>query len=208
MVIGNDARFSYLSHFVNPYDRENWWIPMDHCYARPWNWRSENNFSRPTKMLFGNKSQTRKQDSDLIDVTSIDDGELGNSIYDKAKAKQLMDECEKHAKLARIDESDGNWEESVSKLNWDNTQHRLFNGMVQILNSDYLARLTFSNSNKEAVNRRLIIDKSVSRVRKLMATILWNSKTTQWLHQVLIDHLSQAYLAIYLDILQVSISHH
>lgn len=204
MVIGNESRFSYISHLHSSYDREHWWVHMDHCYARPWNSRSENNFSRPTKILFGKiKDKVRKTGDEIIDVTTIVD-ETSNSIYDKAKAKQLMDECERHAKLARPDEDDKNWEESVSKINWDTTQHRLFNGMVNILNSDHLARLTCLNSNKEAVSRRLIIDKSVSRVRKLMATVWWNPKYTQWLHQILIDNLSQAYLAAYLDILQVS----
>lgn len=75
--------------------------------------------------------------------------------------------------------------------------------MVNILNSDHLARLAYSGIHNEPILRRTVIDKSEKRVRHLMASILWDSKLTQWLHQILIDHLSTSYLAAYLDILQV-----
>jgi hypothetical protein len=63
MVVGNDGRYAYTSHIVNPYDREHWWIPMDHCYARPWNWRPESTFLRPTKTLFMPKPPPTKKRS-------------------------------------------------------------------------------------------------------------------------------------------------
>ena len=75
--------------------------------------------------------------------------------------------------------------------------------MSSILNSDHLARLAHTDSHNEPVARRVTIDKSVERVRRLMATVSWDPKYTQWLHQILIDHLSTQYLASYLDILQV-----
>lgn len=75
--------------------------------------------------------------------------------------------------------------------------------MANILNMDNLSRLAHANANNEPVARRAAIDKSVERVRKLMATISWDVKYTQWLHQILMENLSKSYLAIYLDMLQV-----
>lgn len=75
--------------------------------------------------------------------------------------------------------------------------------MVNILNSDRLARLAYSNAHHESVLRRSAIDKSVNRVRHLFASISWDSRLTQWLHQLLIDNLSSSFLGAYLDILQV-----
>ncbi|KYB29296.1 KAT8 regulatory NSL complex subunit 3-like Protein [Tribolium castaneum] len=211
MVVGSDGRFAYTNHLFNPYEREHWWIPMDHCYARPWNWRPESTFLRPTKTLFmpkvppGRKKAINplapiQECDDVIDV--VTDSEEPTPIYDKAKAKHLMEECEKHAAMARVDEGNEDWEESVSRLNWNTTQNRLFNGVVNILNADHLARLAHSDSSNEAIARRVTIDKSVERMRRLMATVSWDPKYTQWLHQILIDHLSTSYLAAYLDILQ------
>ncbi|XP_068909025.1 KAT8 regulatory NSL complex subunit 3 isoform X7 [Tenebrio molitor] len=211
MVVGNDGRYAYTSHIVNPYDREHWWIPMDHCYARPWNWRPESTFLRPTKTLFMPKPPPTKKRStnplapvqdceEMIDV--VTESEDPAPIYDKIKAKHLMDECERHAALARVDEGNEDWEETISRTNWTPTQNRLFNGIVNILNNDHLARLAHTKSHNEPVARRVTIDKSVERVRRLMATVFWDSKYTQWLHQLLIDNLSTQYLAAYLDILQ------
>lgn len=89
------------------------------------------------------------------------------------------------------------------RINWTSAQSRIFNGMVNILNSDYIARLAYAGMHNEPVLRRTVIEKSVKRFRHLMATISWDSKVTQWLHQLLLDHLSTKYLSIYLDILQV-----
>lgn len=75
--------------------------------------------------------------------------------------------------------------------------------MVHLLNNDHLARLAYEGVHNEPIFRRTVVDKSVKRVRHLFATILWDSKLTQWLHQLLIDHLSTPYLTAYLDILQV-----
>lgn len=94
--------------------------------------------------------------------------------------------------------------ELCCRVNWTPAQNRLFNGMVNILNSDHLARLACAGVSNEPIIRRTVIDKSVKRVRRLMATVSWDTKLTQWLHQLLIDNLSTQYLAAYLDILQVS----
>lgn len=83
--------------------------------------------------------------------------------------------------------------------------NRLFNTAIGILNTDRLARLTCAGSPNEPVLRRIAIDKSVNRMRRLMVTVSWNPFYTQWLHEILSNHLSTSYLAIYLDILQVSL---
>lgn len=89
------------------------------------------------------------------------------------------------------------------RVNWTPIQLKLFNGMVNILNNDHLARLAHTSVHNEPIFRRVVVDKSVKRVRNLLATVAWDSKLTQWLHQLLIDHLSTNYLSAYLDILQV-----
>lgn len=204
-------------------------ILIEHCYARPHNWKPESNFLKPTKTLFI-QHQNHKNRSinllapiqdhdDLIDVCSVQTE--SPTIYDDGKAKHLMEECERHASCARVSEGDENWEDSISKyncirkcrfiphellhfrINWTHSQLKLFNGIVPILNNDHLARLAYAGIHNEPIFRRTVIDKSVKRLRHLFATTLWDSKLTQWLHQLLIDHLSTSYLTSYLDILQV-----
>lgn len=69
-----------------------------------------------------------------------------------------------------------------------------------------MAKLAQTGVHNEPLLRRTVIDKAVQRVRRLLATISWDSKLTQWLHQLLIDNLDPYYLALYLDILQVGLN--
>lgn len=135
-----------------------------------------------------------------IDIESEPD--VTAPIYDVTKAKALMEECEKHAAVARNYESDEIWEEKITKTTWSTSQHRLFNGFVNILNNFYLAKLAQTGVNNEPVLRRTVIDKAVQRVRYLFATVSYDPKLLQWLHQLLVDNLDQQNLASYLDILQ------
>lgn len=75
--------------------------------------------------------------------------------------------------------------------------------MVNILNSFKLAKLACTSVQNEPLLRYNIIRKAVQRVRRMMSTIAWDPKLTQWLHQLLMDNLDPYYLACYLDILQV-----
>lgn len=75
--------------------------------------------------------------------------------------------------------------------------------MVNILNSLYLAKLACLSVQNECLLRYHTVRKVVQRVRRLMATVAWDTKLTQWLHQLLMDHLDSNHLACYLDILQV-----
>ncbi|KAJ8914989.1 hypothetical protein NQ315_002513 [Exocentrus adspersus] len=74
--------------------------------------------------------------------------------------------------------------------------------MVNILNSFNLSKLAQIDVHNEPLIRRTVIDKAVQRVRRLLATISWDPKIVQWLHQILLDNLGPSYLGAYLDILQ------
>ncbi|GLV31125.1 Reduction in Cnn dots 1 [Carabus blaptoides fortunei] len=212
-ISGDDAStklITYFHQFSTTGEKELDPILMDHCYSRPWNWRPETSYIRPTKTLFVPKNNLRVnptlppqrcvEEQDDIDVESVSPPPA--PIYEPEKAKSLMEECERHASLARVGDGNEDWEESVSKTNWTTSQNRLFSSMIKILNSDRMARLAYTGSWNEPILRRAVIDKSVQRVRGLMASISWDTRLTQWLHTLFIEHLSTSYLAAYLDILQ------
>lgn len=97
-------------------------IFIDHCYSRPWNWRPESNFLRPTKTLFVSKPTSTKRKSvnplaplqnndDILDVEA--DPYEPPPIYDEVKAKCLMEECERHAAFSRVEQGNEDWEETI-----------------------------------------------------------------------------------------------
>lgn len=213
-IIDQEMKYTFPALMTNPTERETWTISTDHCYARPWNWRPEASFLRPTKTLFLPKNvtiQCRRQklvnplalqhdyepDEDIIDVDTCP--ETVATFYDIAKAKSMMDECDKVAESARNKENC----EIINRYTWTTTQNRVFDSFMTILDSFHMSRLSQTNLPNEALLRRILIDKSVQRVRRLLATITWDTKITQWLHQTLIDNLGGDYLAAYLDILRV-----
>nr|CAH7718441.1 unnamed protein product [Callosobruchus chinensis] len=207
-MILEDIKYPRMMGLSNPYDGGNWAVSSDHCYARPWNWRPEGNFLRPTKTLFIHKPSGKRSSNPLAPVHDIDDiidieseGKIG-AIYDANKAKSLMDECESYAFNARAEQEDDDWEEKIAKSSWSPAQYRIFSGMASILNNLNLTKLAYKNVLNEPVLRRTAVDKAVQRVRRLLATVSWDPKITQWLHQMLIDNLGPHYLANYLDILQ------
>lgn len=100
-------------------------IFMDHCYARPWNWRPESNFLRPTKTLLVSKPTLNKRKStnplaplqDIEEVIDVEEEPSENPlIYDSVKAKFLMEECQRHATFSRVDQGNEDWEETISRL--------------------------------------------------------------------------------------------
>lgn len=177
-------------------------IMMEHCYARPYNWKSESNFLRPTKTLFvpQRKKKSVRESEEEIDVES--DPQETPLIYDVGKGKRLMEECERHAKFSRNDEDVDDWEEKIERISWSSSQNQMFGVMVNILNSDRMSRLAYTNTHNEPILRRTTVEKSVKRFRQLMAKYSWDIKLAQWLHQLLIENLGTSYLAAYLDILQ------
>lgn len=120
LVMDDTLRYSYATKF----EQENYSISADHCYARPWNWKADNSFLRPTKILFIDKPLLgiRKssnplvcfQDSvEIIDIESEPD--ISNILYDVDKARNLMDECQQYVLNSRPDRNEEEWEEKISK---------------------------------------------------------------------------------------------
>ncbi|XP_034110690.1 KAT8 regulatory NSL complex subunit 3 isoform X7 [Drosophila albomicans] len=123
--------------------------------------------------------------------------------YDEIAAKEMMNECARIAKYVRNNNSDEqDWQARVNRIGWTYTQEALFNKVATILDQDQLARLANDKRQHEAVHRRVAVDKSSSRMRRALASVAWESRTTQWLHALLMEHLPPSYMASYLDIMQ------
>lgn len=81
-------------------------------------------------------------------------------------------------------------------------QKNLFTKVAHILDNDQLGRLANCTRSNEAMQRRVVVDKSAARMRKALASVAWDARLTQWLHCLLMDCLPSTYMASYLDILQ------
>ena len=100
------------------------------------------------------------------------------------------------------DDTVQDWEETVSKDGWLPSQTRLFNKVIKVLHADRLARLAQAGIANEPIQRRLVVDKTAKRLRALLASVMWDSKVTQWLHKTLIENLPKSYLVSYVDVIQ------
>lgn len=49
---------TYLRQLAGNYEMDVDIIVKDHCYAKPWNWKPENNYAKPVKKLFFSKNTT------------------------------------------------------------------------------------------------------------------------------------------------------
>ncbi|XP_076105175.1 uncharacterized protein LOC143073479 isoform X2 [Mytilus galloprovincialis] len=180
-------------------------VSMDHCYSKPWSAHPDASNARPIKKLYMPKLphltqmhvQNREAEIDVCTVT-----EPSKPPYDTAKARSLMQECGRHVPLMRTEESPEDWEERISRNGWSLQQNRLFNKVMKALQSDRLARLSYVDTKNEPIMRRIHIDKTARRIRQALAGVSWDSKLTQWLHNLLIENLSIQMLASYLDVLQ------
>lgn len=204
-------------------------IGVDHPYARPFNWRPDYSVTaKPTKTLFmdrlpRNASSYYYTGADpLIDVETVVPPPI--PPYDAAKARKVMEECERFISFANpanislvVDDQDSDnedsgpqieddtapdWEETINKDGWLPSQTRLFSKMIKVLHADRLARLAQAGIANEPIHRRLVVDKTAKRVRALLASVMWDSKVTQWLHKTLVENLPKNYLICYVDVLQ------
>ncbi|XP_023032037.1 KAT8 regulatory NSL complex subunit 3 isoform X1 [Drosophila willistoni] len=123
--------------------------------------------------------------------------------YDEIAAKEAMNECTRIAKYVKNNNPDEqDWQERINQIGWTPAQTKLFQQVANILDQDQLARLANDKRQHEPVYRRITVDKSSSRMRRVLAGVFWESRIIQWLHALLMDHLSPSYMASYLDILQ------
>lgn len=110
--------------YSTKFEQENYSILADHCYARPWNWRPESSFLRPTRILFLDKTLPgiRKSSNPLVSLQNSDEiidieseTDTPNAFYDIENARSLMDECQQYILNVRPEGNDEDWEEKISK---------------------------------------------------------------------------------------------
>ena len=186
---------------------------IDHCYSRQWNWRPDGVNTHPMKSLFVTKtirSTSTLNERDIDNEDTIDVEEITESPmelpYDQHKSNKMMGECERFGDFGNPDalseDEMEDWEDHISKDGWLPRQNKLFVEVMKILHADRLARLTLNGHTQEALQRRLLTDKTAKRFRQKLASVMWDTKTTQWLHNTLTDVLPKPYLASYIDVLQ------
>lgn len=63
-------------------------------------------------------------------------------------------------------------------MGWSCSQHRLFNHVTRLLHADRMARLAYKGNANEPVLRRLAVDRTARRLRRIMGAFGWVSRCT------------------------------
>lgn len=192
-------------HRLSGQEKEPHIVSVDHSYAKAWNAHPDSHHAKPAKLLFMkdvflSESKTCGE-SVMVNVETWKDART--PPYDGSKTRNLMSECERSASLSS--RPDASWDDNVKRLGWTTSQHRVFNQVMRLLHADRLARLAYSDTANEPVLRRLAVDRTARRLRRIMAS--WDLKLLQWLHQMLMEKASVSYVAAYLDALQALRAH-
>ncbi|KAH7952960.1 hypothetical protein HPB49_002984 [Dermacentor silvarum] len=191
-------------HRLSGQEKEPHIVSVDHSYAKAWNAHPDSHHAKPAKLLFMkdvffSESKTGIRENVVVNVETWKG--VDAPPYDGSKTRNLMSECERSASVSsRPDIS--TWDENVKRLGWTNSQHRAFNHVMRLLHADRLARLAYSNNANEPVLRRLAVDRTARRLRRIMGLFSWDLKLLQWLHQLLMEKATASYVAAYLDALQ------
>ncbi|XP_065367189.1 KAT8 regulatory NSL complex subunit 3 isoform X1 [Calliphora vicina] len=182
---------------------------MEHSYIRDTTPKPQNNIEisnglQPARtILVRRPPQCPSCHTNPIEEELTDAHQAPIPSYNEISAKEVMNECARIAKYVKnINAEDDDWESRVNQIGWSNMQKNLFAKVARILDNDQLGRLSNAGRPNEAMQRRVVVDKSASRMRKALASVAWDSRLTQWLHCLLMDCLPSTYMASYLDILQ------
>ena len=98
-------------------------ILLDHSYAKPWSAHPDASKVRPVKTLFLPREDVENLS---VNIQSNDDEEIdvgepvvascsANIMYDTAKAKAVMAECEKFVSSVSSKKTPDTWEEQISR---------------------------------------------------------------------------------------------
>ncbi|XP_062554041.1 KAT8 regulatory NSL complex subunit 3-like [Armigeres subalbatus] len=179
---------------------------MEHSYSRDLRPPMENSQTASTRALMVHRPpqcpacHTHGHD-ERIDLEESYNPPIPS--YNEESAKIAMMESENVTQMVRnLNSEDIDWEEKINKLGWSIQQIRLFSKITKLLDMDRLARLTIADKQHEPVHRRMVIDKSVGRLRQALSSVTWDPRLTQWIHGLLVESLPPSYLAAYIDILQ------
>ncbi|XP_041633162.1 KAT8 regulatory NSL complex subunit 3 isoform X4 [Drosophila kikkawai] len=205
LVITSSSTPTESSSTISAPSESSFGEKMEHSYIRDPVTRNEvNNGLAPARNILVRhppqcpSCHTYPQHEDLTETQQVH-----VPPYDDIAAKEAMNECARIAKYVKNNNADEqDWVARVNQFGWTPMQQMLFEKVSSILDQDQLARLANDKRQHEAIHRRVSVDKSASRLRKALAGVSWEPRITQWLHSLLMEHLSPSYMASYLDMLQ------
>nr|CAH0113201.1 unnamed protein product [Daphnia galeata] len=175
-------------------------VQLDHCYAKPWNWRQEMAHCKPIRVLFAEDNSPVCDD--VIDVDDSPSVKHHPILNTEVTDKNYMESVQK-LNLLSSDENCSDWEETVKRDGWTPLQNRIFNKVVKLLIADNMAKLATEKLENEAIQKKIHVEGSAKKLRIILSSVSWDVKITQWLHLTLIEHLNRDYLLCYINMLQV-----